>query len=193
MKKILVIKVHPKENSFCNALADEYIEGANNSANKIKTVYLKNLDLEKFIKYEHTESPKLPADLLEVQKLITWANHLVFVYPTWWATPPAILKVFFEIIFHSGFAYRYKKSTGIVPKWDKLLPNKSARVIVTMDSPPWHYKWFIGDPGFKMMKDIMNFCGIKAVYKNYFGSVKMSSEKQRKAWLEKIHKIGLDE
>jgi putative NADPH-quinone reductase len=193
MKKILVIKVHPKENSFCNALADKYIEGATKSNNEIKILNLKDLNLEKFIKYEHAENPKLSTDLLESQKLITWSNHLVFVYPTWWATPPALLKVFFEIVFHSEFAYKYKKSTGIAPKWDKLLLNKSARVVVTMDSPPWYYKWFAGDPGFKMMKDIMNFCGIKPVHKNYFGSVKMSSESQRKNWLEKIYKIGLNE
>jgi len=191
MKKILVINAHPKENSFCNALAEKYIEGVKTTEQEIKTLNLKDLDLEKFIKYEHEENPKLPADLLEAQKLITWADHLVFTYPTWWATPPALLKVFIEIVFHSGFAYKYKKSTGIAVKWDKLLPNKSALILATMDSPTWYYKWFAGDPGFNMMKDILNFCGIKPVHKNYFGSVKMSSEKQRKEWLEKIYKIGL--
>lgn len=184
---------HPKDNSFCNALADKYIEGVNKSNNENKKLILKDLDLEKFIKYEHAENPKLSKDLLEAQELILWANHLVFIYPIWWATPPALLKVFFEMVFHSGFAYKYQQSTRFAPKWDKLLPNKSVRVIVTMDSPPWYYKWFVGDPGFKMMKNIMNFCGIKPVYKNYLGSVKMSSEKQRREWLEIIYKIGLNE
>ncbi len=193
MKKILVIKSHPKKDSFCNALAKKYVAGVNKSGNEVKILNLRDLNLEKFIKYEHKKNPKLSTDLLGAQKLIAWSNHLVFVYPTWWATPPALLKVFFEILFHPGFAYKYKKPTGIALKWDKLLENKSARIIVTMDSPPWYYKWFIGDPGFKMMKDIMNFCGIKPVYKNYFGSVKMSSENKRKNWLEKIYKIGLNE
>lgn len=193
MKKILIIKAHPKENSFCNALANKYLEAVNKSENEVRVLYLKDLDLEKYVKYEHHENPTLSPDLLEAQKLITWANHFVFVYPTWWATPPALLKVFFEIVFHSGFAFKYQKSTGIAPKWDKLLPHKSARVISTMDSPPWYYEWFIGDPGFKMMKDILNFCGIKPVYKTYFGSVKMSSDKQRKSWLEKVYKVGLHE
>ncbi len=193
MKKILIIKAHPKENSFCNALADKYIEGVSKSDNEIKNLVLIDLPLEKFIKYDHKENPGLSSDLLEAQKLITWADHLVFVYPTWWATPPALLKVFLETVFHAGFAYKYQKSKGFIPKWDKLLPNKSARLIVTMDSPPWYYKRFVGDPGFKMIKAMMNFCGIKPVYKNYFGSVKMSSEKQRKDWLENIYKIGFNE
>ena len=192
MKKILIIKSHPKEKSFCNALAEQYIEGKQKSGKEIKVLDLRKLNLENFIKYEHKENPKLTPDLLNAQKLVAWSDHLVFVYPIWWATPPALLKVFFEIIFEPGFAYQYKKSTGIAPKWDKLLLNKSARVITTMDSPPWYYKWFGGDPAFKMMKDILNFCGIKPVYKNYFGSVKSSSEKQKKEWLLEIYKIGLN-
>lgn len=65
MKKILFINAHPKNNSFCNALADKYLEGVNKSENEAKILNLKDLDLEKFIKYEHNENPKLPADLLE--------------------------------------------------------------------------------------------------------------------------------
>ena len=101
--------------------------------------------------------------------------------------------MFIEIIFLSGFAYKYKTPTGIIPRWDKLLTGKSARLIVTMDSPPLYYKFISKDPGFKMMKDILNFCGIKPVYRNYFGSVKMSSKNKRKTWLNKSYKVGLHE
>ena len=50
MKKILIIKAHPKENSFCNAIANDYIKGAKEAGNEIKILYLKELNLEKFIK-----------------------------------------------------------------------------------------------------------------------------------------------
>ena len=193
MKRILVIKAHPKEDSFCNALVDKYIEGVNKSENEFKVITLKDLDLEGFIKYDHKENPTLTADLLEVQKLITWSNHLVFAYPLWWATIPALLKLFIEIVFQSGFAFEYKKNPHRVD-WDKKLIGKSARIIMTMDSPPWYYRWIIGDPcGGMMTKGFLNFCGIKPVYKNYFGSVKMSNQKQRNNWLEKIYTIGLNE
>jgi len=190
MKNILIIKAHPKETSFCNALADKYIEGAK-SKNKVKVLELRKLKLEKFLKSEHRVATKLSPDLLNAQKLIKWADHLVFAYPTWWATPPALLKLFFETILESGFAFKYHKLTGSIPKWDKLLSNKSARIIVTMDSPPWYYRWMLGNPGFKMMKANLNFCGIKPVHKNYFGTVKMSSEEKRKKWLEDAYKTGV--
>jgi len=193
MKKILIIKAHPRENSFCNALADKYIEGAIESNNDTEVVNLKDLGLSKFLECNYSENTALPIELLNVQKLITWADHLVFVYPTWWATPPALLKVFVETVFTSGFAYKYKQNTHRVT-WDKKLKGRSARIIATMDAPPWYYKLFIGDPGFKMMKNgILNFCGIKPVYKNYFGSVKLSSKVQRANWLKKIYKVGRSE
>jgi len=193
MKKILVIKSHTRKDSLCNALTDKYIKGAKEKGHDVKVLSLISLNLEQFIKYEHKENPKLPKDLLEAQKLITWADHLVFTYPTWWATPPALLKVFIEIIFAPGFAFQYQKMDGFFPKWDKLLSGKTARILVTMDSPPFYMNWMEGDPGGKMMKYIMRFTGIKFIGKHYFGSVKTSINEKRIKWLNKAYNIGLDE
>ena len=106
--------------------------------------------------------------------------------------PPALFKAFFERVFLPDFAFKYKKSKKIVA-WDKLLPNRSARFVFTMDTPPWFYKLFIGNPGGKMMKDILTFCGIKPEYGTYYGSVKMSTPEKREKWLNKIYQIGLKE
>jgi NAD(P)H dehydrogenase (quinone) len=193
MKKILIIKSHPKKNSFCHALADKYIEGTKQSKHTVKTLLLKDLNLGQFITEDHKTKTTLTPELQKAQELIRWADHLVFAYPTWWATPPALLKIFIEMVFEPGFAYKYHKSKGIIPKWDKLLAQKSARIIVTMDSPPLYHRLMAKNPGFHMMKDTLRFCGVKPVSKNYFGSVKMSSEKKRKKWLEKMYQVGLHE
>lgn len=194
MKKILVIKGHPKEEGFCNALADRYIKGARAARNKVEVVSIKDLCLERFIKFEHKKSPDLPLDFIKVQNLITWADHLVFVYPIWWATPPALMKLFLEIVLTPGFAYKYKAPIhGIIPSWDKLLVGKTARLIATMDSPSIYYKWVLRDPSFKMMKANLNFCGINSVKRSYFGSVKLSSDEKKKKWLEKAYRAGMGE
>jgi len=193
MKKILVIKAHTRKDSFCNALAGEYIMGVKEKGHNVKVLDLRNLELEQYLKYEHNENPKLPKNLQNTQKLITWADHLVFTYPTWWATPPALLKLFFEIIFEPGFAFKYKESPGTIPKWDKLLSGKTSRIIVTMDSPPFYMNWIVGDPGGKMMKDIVTFTGMKFIGKHYFGSVKTSTIEKREKWLERIYEVGLNE
>jgi NAD(P)H dehydrogenase (quinone) len=193
MKKILVIKAHPNQKSFCNSLGDKYIDGVLKNGHSVKELDVTKLNLEKYIKHTHSSPLQLPADLKKSQDLITWCDHLVFVYPTWWASPPSLLKVFLEMVLQSGFAFKYKKSTGSLPKWDKYLLNKSARLIVTMDAPPVYYKYFVGDPGYKMMKDILNFCGVKPVSKKYFGSVRMSTSEKRKKWLDDAYQLGLNE
>ena len=116
MKKILVIKAHPREDSFCNALTDQYITGAKRSRNEIRIIDLRKLALEGYLKNGHDPNPELTPDLQNAQELISWADHLTFTYPTWWATPPAILKLFIERIFEPGFAYKYLESKGFIPK-----------------------------------------------------------------------------
>jgi multimeric flavodoxin WrbA len=38
----------------------------------------------------------LAKELKKVQNLIIWSNKIVFSYPIWWGTAPALLKLFLE-------------------------------------------------------------------------------------------------
>jgi putative NADPH-quinone reductase len=153
---------------------------------------LRELELEKYLRYGHEKNYVPEGDVLKAQKLITWANHLVFVYPTWWAGLPALLGLFFEMVFSPGFSFKYHNRMGKkIVGWDKLLKGKSDRIISTMDAPTWYYKWIIGDPGGKIMrKGILGFSGISPVKTTYFGSVKLSTEKQRADWLEAVRNLS---
>ncbi len=126
--------------------------------------------------------------MIESQELIQWASHLVFVYPTWWGTMPAMLKGFIDRVFLPGFAFQYRKDSMW---WDKLLKGKSARIIVTMDTPPWYYLLFYGRPGHNAIKkSVLEFCGIKPVKISSIGPVKHSKDRKRKAWLNNVQKLG---
>ncbi len=189
MKKVLVILGHSSSSSLCASLAAQYCEGAEEAGSEVKQLNLGELNFAPFLDGGYVEDQVIEQDIIKAQDDIKWADHLVIVYPTWWSTPPALFKAFFERTMLPGFAYKYKKSKKVVA-WDKYLMGKSARIISTMDSPPMYYQWVVGDPGFKMMKDILNFCGIKPVKKTYFGSVKMSTEDKRKKWLQACYKLG---
>lgn len=185
---VLIINGHPGKNSFNHALTDAFIKGANSTSATVKTLEVSDMNLS--LNLTGFDKDKSKADTIkQAQDMITWADHLVWVYPTWWATMPAMLKAFFEQVFDSGFAFKYKKSDKYV-KWDKYLKGKTSQVISTMDSPPWYYRLFVGDPGYKTIKDIMNFCGIKVKGRTYFGSVKVSTDDQRRKWLERAEQLG---
>ncbi len=185
---VLIINGHPGKDTFNHALANAFKKGAQKTSVSLKTIEVNDMKLRLDMTGFNKEKA-IPENILKAQGMIAWADHLVWIYPTWWSTMPAMLKAFFEQVFISGFAFEYKQSTQVV-KWDKFLKGKSAQIISTMDSPPWYYKLFVGDPGFKTVKDIMNFCGIKPVKRTYFGSVKVSTEKQRQKWLDKAEQLG---
>ncbi|MCK4888330.1 MAG: NAD(P)H-dependent oxidoreductase [Candidatus Aminicenantes bacterium] len=192
MKNILVIVGHPSMDSFNGALAKKYIDGVEKKGNEVRLLHIGSLKFEPVLTSGYKDLPELEPDLKKSQDLIKWADHFAIINPTWWATPPALFKAFFERVFLPDFAFKYKKSKHVVA-WDKFLTGKSARFIITMDTPPWFFKLVIGNPAGKMMKDILSFCGIKPVKGTYFGSVKMSTPEKREKWLEKTYRIGLKE
>lgn len=188
MKKILVINGHPDKESFCFQLAEKYYNGAKASSAYCKLVHLIDLSFDPNLNFGYRKRTELEPDLIQIQEEIMAADHIVFVYPTWWGTYPAILKAFFDRVFLPGFAFKYRENSLF---WDKLLTSKTARLIVTMDTPAWYYRLIYKSPGHNSIKKgILEFCGVKPVKLISFGPVKSSNENQRKIWLKKVEKLG---
>ena len=188
MKNILIINRHPDKESFCFALSESYKMGAYKTNTSVKLTHLIDLKFNPILTYGYRKISELEPDLVQMQQDILWADHLVFVYPNWWSTVPALLKGLIDRIFVPGFAFEYKENS---PFWDKLLKGKTARLIVTMDTPKWYY-WLINkNSGHNAMKiGILEFCGIKPVKITVFSGIKSSDESKRKKWLEVIKILG---
>jgi len=193
-KHILIIKGHPREKSFCNDLVEQYKIGVETNNTEVKILNLKDLELEQWLKYDwgnNHDSVPASKDLDASKELIKWSDHIVFAYPTYWAGPPALVKLFLEMIIVTGFAFKYKKPFfGKIPHWNGLLKGRTATVMSTMDAPSIVMHLIDRDPGGKMMNDILRFVGIKLKNKYYFGSVVMSTEKKREKWLKKAFLAG---
>lgn len=188
MRNILIINGHPDKESFCTALAESYRQGAELSGSTCKLINLFDMDFNPILTYGYRKISVLEPDLVKAQQDIVAANHLVFVYPTWWGTYPALLKGYFDRVFLPGFAFKYHESG---PFWDKLLKGKTARLITTMDSPKWYYFLMYRSPGHNSMKRaILEFCGVKPVKITSFGPIKSSDDKKRKKWLGEVHELG---
>ncbi|GGF93108.1 NAD(P)H dehydrogenase (quinone) [Paenibacillus albidus] len=187
-KNIAVIIGHPYAKSYCNSLAAAYTKGAVASGATVRTIDLSEISFEPNLKYGYTKRTELEPDLLAAQETIRWADHLVFVYPTWWGTMPAILKGFFDRVLLPGFAYKTKPNSVMT---EKLLTGKTARLLVTMDAPGWYYRLVLRGAGHRIMKQaILNFCGIKPVRITQIGTVKTSKPEVREKWLSKIEAMG---
>jgi len=188
-KRILIILGHPESGSFCGALADAYENAAKAAGHEVRRIDLGRLVFDPVLHKGYAEIQPLEPDLLDAQAAIQHADHLVFVYPIWWGGPPALLKGFFDRMLLPGFAFRFKDATS--SSWERLLSKRSARLLVTMDTPPWYYRWVYRMPGHNQMKrNILDFCGIKPVSISEFGPVKGSSPGQRRKWLEEASRQG---
>jgi putative NADPH-quinone reductase len=134
-KKILIINSHPDDNSFNYALSERYAIGAKKSGADIKIINLYKLDFKPFFRgIEHENI--IEEDIKESQRYLKWADHIVFFYPIWWATIPALLKSFLERALVPGFSYENNQTDKEFLQWHELLSGKTARIVVTMDSPP---------------------------------------------------------
>lgn len=132
---------------------------------------------------------ELEPDLLDAQEKIKWADHMVWIYPVWWGSLPAILKGFIDRTFLPGFAFQKRENSVW---WDKLLTNKTARIISTLDQPAWYYYLINRQPSNNAMKKMtLEFCGIKPVKVTTIGPLRLSKDEFRHSWLKKIEKLGI--
>lgn len=190
MKKILVIQGNPRSDSFCAALAGAYVSGAQKAGAQVTLLDLSALKFDPVLRAGYKQDQPLEEDLVRAQALVEDAEHLVFVYPTWWGTLPALLKGFLDRVFLPGFAFKYRKGS---PLWDRLLQGRSARLIVTMDSPVWYNRFVYFSAGHRAMKTAtLEYCGIRPVKITQFGSIRHTAEKRRAEYLRQVQKLGLD-
>ena len=188
MKKVLIINGHPDVESFNFSIAEAYKRGALESGAEIKEIIVRDLNFNPNLQFGYRKRTELEPDLLEAQQKITWAEHIVWIYPVWWGLYPAILKGFIDRVFLPGFAFAKRENSVW---WDKLLTGKSARIISTLDQPAWYY-WLINlQPSNNAMKKMtLEFSGFKPVKTTTIGPIRLSKENYRKNWLNKIEKLG---
>ena len=188
-KRILMILGTSKSDSLCHAIAEAYSSGARGEGHVVRQLKLGELQFDPILREGYGQHQALEPDLLEAQRQIHWAEHLVFVYPVWWGGVPALLKGFFDRTFLPGFAFKYRNRSQL---WDKLLTGRTADLLVTLDTPPWYFRWIYGAPAHRqMVRTILGFCGIKTRRLTEFAPVRPSSEEQRQGWLRKAENLGV--
>lgn len=119
------------------------------------------------------------------------ADHIVWVYPVWWGSVPAIMKGFLDRVLLPGYAFTKKEGSVW---WHKHFEGKTSRIICTMDQPTWYYRFIYSAPSHNAMKKLtMNFIGVKKVHITPIGPIRLSKDEFRRKWLDKVRKLGTKE
>jgi 1,4-dihydroxy-2-naphthoate polyprenyltransferase len=186
--RVALILGHPRADSFCAALADAYAAGAARAGVALRRFDLHSASFALDVTEPSPSDQALEQDLQAAAALIAWADHIVFVFPTWWGTMPARLKGFLDRILRPGFAFAHR-ADGY--GWDQLLRGRTAQLLVTMDTPPPIYRWVYGAPGVRAMaRATLGFCGIRTTSCRCFGSILDSTPTQRAQWLAEAETLG---
>jgi len=188
-RHILIIEAHPggHDGHLCGAFADSYAAGAAEAGFLLRRLDISLLDFPLLRSREAFENGPIPESLIPASEAIQWAEHIVFVFPLWLGTMPALLKAFLEQVFRPGIAFQYGES-GIAKK---LLRGCTARIIVTMGMPVPIYRFCFGAHGTNALRrGILNFAGIRPVRQTFFGMIDQAGPERRKEWLGKVEMLG---
>ena len=190
VKRIAVIQGHPDPagSHFGNAIADAYVTGAEAAGHEVKRIDVAGLNFP-FLRSKQDWESGTPAETIRhAQGTISWAGHLVILYPLWLGSMPALLKAFLEQVFRPGFAF---SKTEAGKTWKKSLTGKSARIVVTMGMPAFVYRWYFGAHSLKSLeRNILGFCGIGPIKESLIGMVEARDATKRQKWLEKMKALG---
>jgi len=186
--KTLIIYAHPNTPGHCSYILEQVKA-------KLDTKEYEILDLYK-IKYDpvlhenelYTAGGEdISKQDLEIQNKIKRSNHLIFIYPVWWGSMPAILKGFFDKVFKNGFAFKFKDKKGV-----GLLKDKTATIFITSGASKLVYLLFLGNIPKKIIKRlILGFCGIKSKF-YHIGNCTIINEKKKQE-IKKVVNKALNE
>ncbi len=176
---------HPSPNTFNDALASAYHEGAQRAGASSTLLRLHALDFDPVLR---DKDQALEEDLLNAQRTIEEARHLTIMTPLWWGSVPALLKGFIDRTFQSGWAYRYAKGSTFQ---EPLLSGRSARIVLTMDGPTWWYRLRYGAPVHgALCGATLKFSGFSPVRSTSIGKVRSLDRSAREDWIEKMRILG---
>lgn len=188
--KVVIVFNHPYEGSFCNAILQSVSKGLKEANHEIDLIHLDKDNFNPVMTAADLKAfrDKKPIDIkvIEYEKRIKAADHLILIFPIWWELMPALMKGFVDKVIFPGVAYDYTNSNNTLmkPLWTNI---KSVTMITTMNTPNWLY-WLLFGNAIKKAMMLGTFW--KMGYKNRkwisFNQVKMVSQEKREKWLHSI-------
>lgn len=176
--KHCIIYAHPNSLSFTYAVKQTIVKRIIERNESFAIIDLYGEDFNPVLSaqdFTYLHQGSVSADVEHYQKMVTEAEHLIFIYPLWWFGQPAILKGWIDRVFSYGFAYQDDEN-GFTP----LLTNKRASLFIPMGSSKeileqYDMQSFINS----MIVGTLNLVGITDVNYQPFYSVPKLTEEER--------------
>ena len=188
MAKIAIVVGHPAHDSYCEALGQAYLRGAESGGHQAQLFVLGRMHFDAILREGYRREQALESDLMVAREALRACDHWVLVFPLWCGDMPAIMKGFIERVLQPDLL-AIQAAQGKA-SW-KMFKGKSARVIMTMGMPGWFYRWYYGAHALKLVRrNILHFIGVKPVRSTIYGMIEAVSREKRKEWLREVEALG---
>ena len=204
--KILIVIAHPEPKSFNAAMYRQAIQTLEKNGHEVKTSDLYGMNFNPVSERENFTTAKNPvyfsqqaeehfasvnngfaSDILTEQDKVLWCDLMIWQFPLWWFSVPAILKGWVDKVFAMGKFYDNGRiyETG-------LLKGKKALLSITTGGPEKNYvsaKYGSTDQILHPIQTgILEFVGFSVLPAEINFSIERIDDEQRKEILERWSK-----
>ncbi|HLO03457.1 MAG TPA: NAD(P)H-dependent oxidoreductase, partial [Symbiobacteriaceae bacterium] len=121
---VLIVLAHPEPKSFSHAMKDVAVKTFQEQGHAVQVSDLYAMQFNplldrhdfgleanpdyfkpQFEQMQAAANQSFAADVAAEQEKLRWADLVIFQFPLWWASIPAILKGWIDRVFAMGFAY----------------------------------------------------------------------------------------
>ncbi|MBF4561577.1 NAD(P)H-dependent oxidoreductase [Microbacterium sp. VKM Ac-2870] len=196
-RRLLVIVGTPVPDTLTHALAEGYASSARAAGAEVRMIDLAHDPIPDHPRTRNqlrapragrTDDLPLDPDVARYVGDLFWADHIAIFHPQWWGTVPAALKAFIDRVFLSNATFRYRERSALS---DRLLTGRTARIIMTMDSPRlWNRLVYRGAAEASLSRATLGYCGVRTVGITRFTPVRFSDDTARRGWIERMARHG---
>ena len=130
--KVYVVYCHPSDTSFTAAVRGRALAGLRGGGHEVRVsdLYADNFrpELSAWERTNHLSPPDTKPEIAAYADNLRWCEALVFIYPTWWAGQPAMLKGWIDRVWVAGVAYELPAGANRIRP---LLQNIRRLVVIT--------------------------------------------------------------
>ncbi len=143
--RLLFVYAHPLPDSFTAAARDTALAAAQKAGHETQLIDLYAQAFPAVLRADELQSypdPDAMEDALDAHvQALEWAEGVIFLHPTWWSGPPAILTGWVQRVWRPGVAFHI--GPGLRPALTNI---RLIGVVTSLGATPWQY-WLLGQPG----------------------------------------------
>jgi NAD(P)H dehydrogenase (quinone) len=188
-----LVHCHPLADSYSHALAAVIVRALQERGHGVTAtdLYREGFDpamsaAERQSYYQPVYEGAAVAGYIELLRRI---DGVIFCFPQWWFSMPAMLKGYFDRVWAPGVAFTHDLAGArLMP----LLQNiKIFGVVTSYGSPWWVARLVAGDPGRKvLMRALKPMCGagVRSFYMAHY-AMDRSTPASRQAFIERVRRV----